>query len=160
MHIKKKLWQKESKHKNALYTNICVSNGCGKRLNEIYHDIRAEINAHKMMKTLYMKSNKIAMEKRKLGINDFHNRNWNDAIDWFNESLCFAEIGTKIVGIAYSNRSACFFNMKMYEKCLIDIELAMNNNCPTHLIPDLEKRKESCLTHLQHQHDKSDNLQF
>lgn len=54
MHIKKELWQNESKHKNALYTNICVANG-----------------AHKEMKTLYLKSNKIAMEKRKLGIHEF-----------------------------------------------------------------------------------------
>lgn len=77
---------------------------CGHRLNEIYRDVRAEINAHKEMKSLYLKSNKIALEKRKLGINGFGNRNWNDAIDWFNESLCFAEIGTKCVGIAYFSR--------------------------------------------------------
>lgn len=159
MHSSKILWEKESKHKNALYTNICAANGCGDRLNEIYRDVRGEINAHKQMKTLYLKSNKIALEKRKLGRNDFDNRNWSDAMDWFNESLCFAEIGTKSVGIAYADRSACFFNMKMFEKCLIDIELAKRNNYPKHLIPELEKRKESCLTRLQHhQTGKNVNL--
>lgn len=52
---------------------------------------------------LYVKSNKnkVAKEKRKLRIDDFNNCDWNDAIDWFNESLCFAEIGSKSVGIAY-----------------------------------------------------------
>lgn len=154
------LWQKESKHKNALYTNICVSNGCGKQLNEIYHEVRAEINAHKQMKILYAKSNAVAKEKRKLGIKCFHNRDWNDAIDWFNESLCFAENGSKSVATAYAHRSACFFNLKWYEKCLADIELAKDHNY--HLMDDLAKRKESCLAHIaqRNQNGRSDNLQL
>lgn len=162
MDNKKILWQKGSKHKNALYTNICVSNGCGKKLNEVYHEVRAEINAHKEMKMLYLKSNKVAMEKRKLAINDFNNGDWNDAIDWLNESLCFAEIGTKSIGTAYADRSACFFNLKLYEKCLVDIELAMNNHYPKRLIPGLEKRKEICLVHIakRQQNEKMDNFQL
>lgn len=162
MNTKKILWQKESKHKNALYTNICVSNGCGKQLNEIYHDVRAEINAHKEMKWLYVKSNKVAKDKRELALNSFHNRDWNDAIDWFNESLCSAEIGSKQVGMAYAYRSACFFNLKWHEKCLVDIELAKNHNYPKHLIADLDKRKESCLVQItqQKQNEKFDNLQL
>lgn len=162
MHSNKILWQKESKHKNALYTNICVANGYGKRrLNEIYHDVRAEINAHKEMKALYVKSNKVAKEKRKLGIECFYKRDWNDAIDWFNESLCFAENGSKHIGIAYADRSACFFNLKSYEKCLVDIELATGYSYQKPA--ELEKRKVSCLTQIasnRNQNDKCDNLQL
>lgn len=100
---------------------------------------------------LYIKSNKVA--------NYFQN-DWNKAIDWFNESLCFAETGCKNVGIAYADRSACFFNLKSYEKCLVDIELA--KNYPKHLVADLEKRKESCLVHIANRNrkDKSDSLQL
>lgn len=162
MHSNKVLWQKESKHKNALYTNICVANGYGKQqLNEIYHEVRAEINAHKEMKLLYFKSNKVAKEKRKLGINSFHSRDWSDAIDWFNESLCFAENGSKHIGIAYADRSACFFNLKSYEKCLIDIDLALSNNYQKPA--ELEKRKECCLAQIasnRNQNAVCDNLQL
>lgn len=157
------MWQKESNHKNALYTNICAAKGYGKRLNRMYHEVRADINLNKEMKVLYVKSNKMAKEKRKLGLRDFHNRDWNDAIDWFSESLCFAETGTESVGIAYADRSACFFNLKMYDKCLVDIELATNGMCPKQLIPELKKRKHICLAHiaLQSQNGyRNDNLQL
>lgn len=145
------MWQKESKHKNALYVNICAANGFGRRLNEIYHDVRSEINANKEIKSLYTKCDKTSKEKRKLGNNCFHDRDWFDAIDWFNESLCFAENGSSSLGFAYANRSACFFNLKMYGKCLVDIDLAKKNNYPKRLIPDLEERKSSCLKHIDEQ---------
>lgn len=105
MSTKKILWQKESKHKNALYKNICVSNGYGKQLNEIYHEVRGRNQCTQRDENVVLKSNKVAKEKRKLGIKCFNNRDWNDAIDWFNESLCFAETGSKSVGIAYEDRS-------------------------------------------------------
>lgn len=52
--------------------------------------------------------------------------------------------------------------MKLYEKCLVDIELAVNNNYPKHLMPGLEERKENCFAHIakRHQNVKSDNLQL
>lgn len=162
MHSNNILWRKESKHKNALYTNICVANGYGKdQLNLIYHEVRTEINAHKEMKLLYTKSNKVAKEKRKLGIESFNKREWNDAIDWFNESLCFAENGSKHIGIAYADRSACFFNLKSYEKCLVDIELATSHSYQKPA--ELEKRKDSCFMLIasdRNQNDSCDNLQL
>lgn len=101
-------WQKESKHKNALYTNICVSNVNGQQLNDIYREVRAEINAHKELKLLYVKLNKVAKEKRKLDIKSF-----------FKELASHIQIDRRF-----------FFNLKAYEKCLVHIELAkLHNYC-------------------------------
>lgn len=136
------MWQKESKHKNAFYVNIC---GSGMKVDEIYKNVRAEINAHKKMTELYSKSDYTAVKKRKYGKLLFNVREWQEAIDLFNESLCFAEKGSQNIGIAYANRSACFFNLKMFDKCLIDIDLAIENNYPKHLVWQLEKRKQICL---------------
>lgn len=59
--------------------------------------------------------------------------------------LCFAENDTENVALAYGNRSACNFGLKMYGKCLTDIELAINANYPDRLKSKLEKRKAECL---------------
>lgn len=151
------MWQKESKHKNALYVNICAANGSRNRLNEIYNDVRGEINANKEMKQYSMKCDKMSKTIRQSGNEYFHNRNWNDAIENFNESLCFATIGSPNMGFAYANRSACFFNLKLFDKCLVDIELAKRNNYPKHLFPELEKRKDSCLKHISEQQSTINN---
>lgn len=140
------MWQKESKHKNALYTNIC---GSGTHIDEIYKDVRSEINAHKRMTVLYSKSDETALNKQKWAQYYFQIGEWNEAAELFNESLCFAEKGSPNLGIAYANRSACFFNLKMYDKCLVDIDLAIENHCPKPMKWRLERRKLSCSKYIE-----------
>lgn len=45
-------------------------------------------------------------------------------MEWYNKSMCFAKVRTEQMGLAYANRSSSFLNLKMYRKCLIDIEYA------------------------------------
>lgn len=137
------MWQKESSSKSALYINLCAAK---RNLDGVYQEVRSEINAHKKMKSLYLKCDITSQAKRKIANMHFKDRNWEDAIEYYNEALCFAEKGSKCMGIAFANRSACFFNLKLYDKCLIDIELALakESNCPKPLIPELEKRKLDC----------------
>lgn len=134
------MWQKESTKNNALYVNLCAGN----RSDTIYRDVRSEIDVDKAMKSLSEKSDAMSQKKRKLANACFSERNWEDAIDWYNEALCFAERGSAALGIAFANRSACFFNMKQYHECLVDIELAKENNCAKSSIPELEQRKLMC----------------
>ncbi|XP_055298559.1 uncharacterized protein LOC129566545 [Sitodiplosis mosellana] len=137
------MWQKESTNKSALYINLCVEKSKG-NLDDIYQDLRAEINAHKKMKSLYAKCDEVSRKKRQKAKAYFDERNWEDAIDWYNEALCFAEKESKSVGLTFAYRSACFFNMRLYDRCLIDIQKAIENNCPKRLVPELKKRKLSC----------------
>lgn len=62
----------------------------------------------------------------------------------YNQSLCVAQVGSENVGLAYGNRSACFFHLKMFDECLTDIELAKKANYPQQLMRKLEKRHEDC----------------
>lgn len=139
------MWQRESKHKNSLYINLCAANNFGKELDKLYKEVRSEINVNRKIKSHYTKCDKISMKKQKMARVYFEDGDWKSAIQMYNESLCFAENGSKYLGISIANRSACFYNLKMYDNCLVDIELATKNNYPKHLIPELEKRKTKCL---------------
>lgn len=91
------------------------------------------------------KDNELSIDFRKKGNEKYHNKNWLEAMELYNRSLCLAEIGTENVSIAYGNRSACFFELKLYAKCIADIELAKKAKYPDHLMPKLLSRHEECL---------------
>lgn len=90
------------------------------------------------------KNNQQSNEWRLKGNAFYQQENWVEALKCYNESLCFAEIGSECAALAYSNRSACNFNMQLYKEVLIDIELAKSANLPDRLMPQLQRRiKES-----------------
>lgn len=144
------MWQKESTNKNALYINLCLF--CEKskgNLNDVYQDLRTEINTHKKLKQLYTKCDEVSRMKRQIAKAYFEESNWDDAIDFYNEALCFAERGSTSIGLAFAYRSVCFFNMKRYNEMIIDIKLAIENNCPKSLIPELKQWILSCQKYIK-----------
>lgn len=92
-----------------------------------------EIKCNKWSDTLRVEGNKMYNERR------FHN-----AMLKYNESLCFAEVGSENVGLAYANRSAVYFEMKLYDKCLKNVTMAKLNGYPGKNFEILEKREEKC----------------
>lgn len=90
------------------------------------------------------KSSKISKHYRSKGMQQCKSGNWREAIELFNQALCFAEKRSTDVGCAYGDRSNCFFNLKMYEKCLVDIKLAHLNNCEAAMLPKLSKLAANC----------------
>lgn len=67
------------------------------------------------------------------------------AIYYCNRSLSLAENESENIGLAFATRSECFFQMKWYNKCLIDIDLAVNAGYPQNLMSNLESSKAKCL---------------
>lgn len=66
-------------------------------------------------------------------------------MQYYNQSLCYAENGSSNVAIAYSNRSAVLFRMNAPDKCLVNIQLAQETgNCPDHIIEKLNHRRAMC----------------
>lgn len=76
-----------------------------------------------------------------------------DALLKYNDSLLAAESGTSNLGLAYANRSAVYIEMRMFERCLRNIELAKQNNYPEKDFEILTKRREKCLELSKHQKD-------
>lgn len=91
------------------------------------------------------KSTDKAETSRSEGNKLYIERNFFDALVKYNESLCHAAGGSEAVGLAFANRSAVYFEMKLHEKCLKNIELAKTNGYPEENFPILEKRAEKCI---------------
>lgn len=58
----------------------------------------------------------------------YEKRQHCEALLSYNHSLCFAEPGTQIASLCYGKRSLVYFDLKEYELCLANIELAIENN--------------------------------
>ncbi len=95
------------------------------------------------------KSNAESLRVRKEGNGKFNQKDFEGALAKYNESVCLAENGTEYLGLSYGNRSSCFEKLKMYSRCLVDIQLAQDNNYPERLMKKLEQRKMKCNLILQ-----------
>lgn len=91
------------------------------------------------------KSNNVAEHVRNKGNQFYAKRQFLDALEAYNTSLCLAENDSKNVGVAYANRSAVFYELKLYDNCLNNIQLAKQNNYPEENLQKLNKREEMCL---------------
>lgn len=127
------LWKKESSAQNASYVDI-------------FSDIEVYSASNVFSPS---KNNFISTQLRQRGNKKFNENLWVDAMDYYNKSLRWAEIGTQNVSWAYANRATCFLHLKMYDNCLIDIEMAKQANYPKELLPKLEKRRVDCLKKME-----------
>ncbi|XP_055326474.1 uncharacterized protein LOC129580257 [Sitodiplosis mosellana] len=131
------LWRKETIKGQTTFIDLFVTLPDDDKWND------ESMNEMKTKK--FRKNNKKSSESRELGNEIFAANNWSDAMECYNESLRFAEVGTENVALAYFFRSACFFKLNMIDEALADIELATKEKIPDHLLPELEQRKQECL---------------
>lgn len=128
------LWQKE----NDIYKDICINSKYGSgQVAEIYNGY-IKLMAEE-------KNNELSTVFRNMGDDIFKTKIYYETIRFYNESLVFAENDSFNVGWAYAHRSLCFFKIKLYDKCLIDIELAIKAGCSDNLEATLKLCKADCL---------------
>lgn len=76
---------------------------------------------------------------------------YRDALEKYNQSLCYAEMGTESECMAYANRSKCFMQMEKYTNALVDIELALkfklSGKVRLHL--RLQSQRAECLNQMK-----------
>lgn len=164
------LWKKETDQKNAMYINLFgsptnSSESNDKKIKVIFEFYECFSGIANARNGPFKKNTLKANEFRQFGNNCFHATHtgdawrWLHAIDWYNRSLCYAENGSEMMALAYANRSSCFFHLKMYQKCLTDIELAKQNNYPHDKIDKLERRKTLCRRMMETELDQSEAFQ-
>lgn len=94
------------------------------------------------------KNNKKSEEFREIGNNHFStgtNAAFLDALKWYNKSICYAEEDSEHISIGYANRSAVYFELKLYDECIKNIEMAKGVvGFPKRLSERLQKRENSC----------------
>lgn len=136
------MWKKD---KNGMYVDIFPPSS---KLQNDLDNFKAQMSRTcELVDINFVKTKNDAFSAkiRNEGNSLFVKEQFISAIEKFNRSLCFAENGSEHIGLAYANRSACYFQLKMYNECLIDIELAKKANYPEHLMPKLVKRTDNCL---------------
>lgn len=91
------------------------------------------------------KSDAIAESCRTKGNKFYSCKQFIDALESYNQSLCFAESNSKNVGLAYANRSAVYYELELFDNCLCNIHLAKRNKYPVENLEKLLKREEMCV---------------
>lgn len=89
------------------------------------------------------KSDSIAKQLRLEGNLLYKEKKFFEALAKYNESLCNAE-SNEILALTFSNRSAVYFEIKLYSQCLNNIRLAREWNYPAEKLPTLANREERC----------------
>lgn len=137
-------WQKVKNHNETLYVNLFKSNDFQfshevRKWNEYLLKLK---NTHSEMS---YKNNDESVELIQKGKQFFQQKQFYHAMELFTKALCFAEIDTEHVSLAFAKRAACFFHMKMYNRALTDVELALNTNCiSSELTQKLDKLEDDC----------------
>lgn len=129
------LWKKDSSNPN-LYVDIFSIKG---------HEIQ---KCAQSIPSRPVRSNSLAARSRERGKVLFGKGNYFEAMEEFNNSLAFAEIGTHEMGLAYGNRSSCYVHLNMPMNAMIDIDLAKESNYPPQLMPKLDDRHRKCFLRL------------
>lgn len=98
-----------------------------------------------------MKSNEKSETLRNEGNKLYSERKFFEALLKYNESLCYAEADSENLGFAYANKSAVFFEMKLYERCIANINAARKNRYPEKNFEVLKNRENKCNQLMQQQ---------
>ncbi|KAL7024665.1 hypothetical protein ACKWTF_013151 [Chironomus riparius] len=100
------------------------------------------------------KDNAISKDFRDIGNKFYSNRQYIEALEYYNKSLCFAEANGENIGLAFANRSAIYCELKHYNRALKNIEMAISNNYPQKNLDKLMKRKELCESNKNNDQEK------
>lgn len=92
---------------------------------------------------VHEKSDYAAHEARQKG-NEFYKKSeYFKALLLYNQSLCYAESKHELA-FGYANRSAAYFKVHQYDKCMRNILLARNHGYPENKIKKLREREFEC----------------
>lgn len=117
-----------------------------KKENSVFIDLLDKVKYPLHNRNIHRKKNNdLSIRLREEGNEKYLKKDYEGAWNKYNESVCFAENNSEVLSLAYSNRSQCFLKIKMYDRCLVDIELSKKANCSEQLLRKLEKRKCECL---------------
>lgn len=132
------LWKKSKSRDSDIFIDIF------KIKSHVIHLSPIEAQLEIVKSCVQQKSDSEAKLFREEGKELFADEKYANAMKKFNHSLRLAQNDSEEVGLAYANRSSCFFHMKMLEECMVDLKLAKKTNYPSHLMPKLEKRIVQC----------------
>ncbi|XP_068456648.1 SET and MYND domain-containing protein 4 isoform X2 [Clinocottus analis] len=94
------------------------------------------------------KDAQLAAKCRERGNSSFKTRDHAAAALHYSQGICFAHLGSEQLSLCYANRSAALYHLQHCQESLDDIDKALKNGYPSHLLHKLEDRRTQCLKHL------------
>ncbi|KAM8898434.1 SET and MYND domain-containing protein 4 isoform 2-T2 [Spinachia spinachia] len=94
------------------------------------------------------KDAELAAKCRERGNSSFKTRDYPAAALHYSQGICLAPHGSDQVPLCYANRSAALHHLQHYQESVDDMDHAVKNSYPSHLLHKLEGRRTSCLKHL------------
>lgn len=98
-----------------------------------------------------------AVEYRTEGNKMFKDSKFFESLEFYNKSLCFASTRSQNIALAYGNRSAVYFELKDFGKCLENTKLACDAGYPTEKLGRLMERKRRCVESMKQQQASDDD---
>ncbi|CAB1428211.1 unnamed protein product [Pleuronectes platessa] len=89
-----------------------------------------------------------AAKCREKGNLSFKSRDYTAAALHYSQGVCSAPLRSEQLPLCYANRSAALYHLQLHQECLKDIDRAVKNGYPSHLLHKLEERRTQCLTHV------------
>lgn len=138
------LWKKDG-FGSDLYIELFTGRGYLMHMNIGKVDIKEVFDypGQPYKTSLHLKDSKDDEEstkEREEGNKLFDKKEYFGAMIKFNNAIRLAPNNSNELGLAYANRSSCFFHLKMFDECLVDIELAKKSNYPADLLYKLNDR--------------------
>ncbi|XP_035033579.1 SET and MYND domain-containing protein 4 [Hippoglossus stenolepis] len=98
-----------------------------------------------------------AAKCREKGNCSFKSRDYTAAALHYSQGVCSAPLRSEQLPLCYANRSAALYHLQLYQDCLNDIDRALKNGYPSHLLHKLEERRTQCLKHVSGGQDEKDD---
>ncbi|KAI8439827.1 hypothetical protein MSG28_013494 [Choristoneura fumiferana] len=86
------------------------------------------------------KSEAISTDFRKQGNEAYTNKKYQEALILYNKALQYAPVDSKVMKLAFSNRSALFMTVKAFGASVGDIDIVFDMGCPPEILAKLEQR--------------------
>ncbi|XP_044738180.1 SET and MYND domain-containing protein 4 [Chrysoperla carnea] len=98
------------------------------------------------------KSNELSAQYRENGNLAFKKKQYNEALEFYNKSIAYAEITkcTENLAFGYGNRSAVLFELNFLNECLMDINRALTYDFPSAKKDKLITRQNNAKSLLAH----------
>lgn len=145
------LWQKELKRVDSLYVDLLCDFSDDSFTD--FSDSRDDSTVSQMP----AKSNRLSKQYQQKAAAQCESKNWFEAIELLNEALCFAKCDSIEWVSTLTDRSTCFFQLKMYDKCLVDAKLAKAKAAAQMFMPKLNRLMAMCA---QKKHQRGSNEQL
>lgn len=141
------LWRKENaKQLDSLYVDLCDLDD-EKGISSSFFDDDDDDSSSSddsIESAMPSKCDALSKHYRQKASAQCELKNWFEAIELYNEALCFVDCDSSEWAGILADRASCFFQMKLFDECLTDAKLAKKKPGAANLMAKLDRLIAVC----------------